>query len=229
MVAAESICRGWGRAACSRSSSAHRVPNNASRLSAPATSAHSATFSASVTARQPSAAINAVPFVSASPSFASSVTGARPARRSASAPARRSPRNSASPSPMMTSAMCASGARSPDAPSDPWHGTTGWTPRSSMSSSRRRVCEADARMPLCQRVRADQHHGAHDRPFQRLAYAHRMRHHDVALQLAHLVGRDHPVLERAEAGRDAVDDPPLVDELLDRRHGPPAPGLPRPA
>ena len=83
----------------------------------------------------PSAHITLVPLVSAKPSFAASVTGCKPARRSASAPVRCSPLYIASPSPMMGRLMCASGARSPLAPSDPFCGMSGCTPALSMSSS----------------------------------------------------------------------------------------------
>ena len=41
----------------------------------------------------------------------------------------------ASPTPIMTAVMCASGARSPDAPTEPCAGTTGMTPFASMPSS----------------------------------------------------------------------------------------------
>ena len=37
--------------------------------------------------------------------------------------------------PIIAAAMCASGARSPDAPTDPWAGTSGTIPLSSMASS----------------------------------------------------------------------------------------------
>ena len=37
--------------------------------------------------------------------------------------ARAAPSTSNSPSPISASVMCASGARSPDAPTEPWHGT----------------------------------------------------------------------------------------------------------
>ena len=40
-----------------------------------------------------------------------------------------------SPAPIIAAAMCASGARSPDAPTEPWAGTTGIRSRSSMASS----------------------------------------------------------------------------------------------
>ena len=40
----------------------------------------------------------------------------------------------ASPTPIIAAAICASGARSPDAPTDPCDGMTGVTPRASMAS-----------------------------------------------------------------------------------------------
>ena len=73
--------------------------------------------------------MNCVPLMSASPSFAASSIGARPACASASAAGHRLAADAcASPSPTRTSARCASGARSPLAPSDPREGTTGSTP-----------------------------------------------------------------------------------------------------
>ena len=83
---------------------------------------------------RPSAVENCVPLISASPSLAPSVTGASPARASASAPGRRSPPTRASPWPIITAAMCASGARSPEAPTLPCSGITGVTPRASIAS-----------------------------------------------------------------------------------------------
>ena len=65
-----------------------------------------------------------VPLISASPSLACSVSGSIPASRSASA-AGRPP---SSPSPISASAQCASGARSPLAPSEPCSGTAGVRP-----------------------------------------------------------------------------------------------------
>jgi hypothetical protein len=57
------------------------------------------------------------------------VIGASPAARNASAAGARAPDGSSTqPSPVSTSAQCASGARSPDAPSDPCSGTHGTTP-----------------------------------------------------------------------------------------------------
>ena len=71
----------------------------------------------------------------ASPSLADSSAGARPARASASPPGSRSPSNVASPSPISTSPRWASGARSPDEPTDPLLGITGVTWRSSSAST----------------------------------------------------------------------------------------------
>ena len=77
------------------------------------------------TASAPIAVIACVPLISASPSFASSVTGARPTSASAPAAGSTASPNSTLPSPISASAMCASGARSPLAPTDPCDGITG--------------------------------------------------------------------------------------------------------
>ena len=67
----------------------------------------------------PNAAMNCVPLTSERPSFARSSIGSSPRRSSASAPGSSSPSTHASPSPTSGSARCASGARSPLAPTDP--------------------------------------------------------------------------------------------------------------
>src|SRR6185369_14031229 len=75
-----------------------------------------------------------VPLMRASPSLAARLIGLRPLRRSASPPSIRSPDGSSThPSPSSTRAQCASGARSPLAPSEPCSGTQGvmsWLSRS---------------------------------------------------------------------------------------------------
>ena len=78
-----------------------------------------------------------VPLMSASPSFGPSVIGVRPAARERVAPGARAvpSASSASPSPMSTSARCASGARSPLAPTDPRDGTRGCTRAFSSATS----------------------------------------------------------------------------------------------
>src|SRR5262249_42729079 len=70
-----------------------------------------------------------VPLISASPSFGPRSAGRRPARASAAAPssAAGSSPTVARPSPISTSDRCASGARSPLAPTEPRLGTTGCT------------------------------------------------------------------------------------------------------
>ena len=83
----------------------------------------------------------------------------RPERRPASRPARGAAPSApvstvgssptvASPSPMRTSARCASGARSPLAPTEPRLGTRGWTPRLSSASSRSSVSRRMPEKPL---------------------------------------------------------------------------------
>ena len=87
-------------------------------------------------AQRTQASIACVPFTSEMPSFACSSMGSMPARaqrfRAGQAPAV----ESASPSPISTSAMCASGARSPLAPTLPREGTSGVTPAFNRSQSR---------------------------------------------------------------------------------------------
>ena len=74
--------------------------------------------------------------MSASPSLALSSTGVSPAAASASAPGISRPSKNAQPSPSITAAICASGARSPEAPTEPCAGIIGVTPRASIASSR---------------------------------------------------------------------------------------------
>ena len=93
-------------------------------------------------------AMNCVPLISERPSFASSRSGSSPTRASASRPGSRSPSTNASPSPTSGSARCASGARSPDAPTEPRLGTTGTTPRFRHSSSSSTVSIRAPDVPL---------------------------------------------------------------------------------
>ena len=76
-----------------------------------------------------------VPLISARPSFSASTTGSRPAARSASAAQHRAPDASRTgPSPISASAQCASGARSPEQPSEPCSWTTGVMPADSIAA-----------------------------------------------------------------------------------------------
>src|SRR5438552_2281114 len=131
--AATACCPGCGLVACRSGSQARSVARSASADMAPMTSAVVASTSASWSARQPIAVITCVPCINEPPSFGASSVGLSPAAFSAAAPLARS---SVSPSPMSTSAACASGARSPDAPTLPCFGMTGCTRRLSMSQSR---------------------------------------------------------------------------------------------
>ena len=90
---------------------------------------------ASRIASAPIAVMYCVPLIRLSPSFAASSTLVRPAAASASAAGMRRPSKRASPSPISASARWASGARSPEAPTDPCEGMRGTTPRLSMATS----------------------------------------------------------------------------------------------
>ena len=150
--------------------------------------------------------MSCVPLRSVRPSLASSTSGARPARRSASPPGRRSPSSSASPSPISTSARCASGARSPDAPTEPRDGMSGWTPRvehlAQQLDDRRRARPSG-------RARAPRRGGASSRAPRRSAAARRRRRRasgrGSAAARAISLGGDAHLGERAEPGVHAVD------------------------
>src|SRR5512132_2402350 len=138
--AAESICPGSGRVAWIWGKKLVRDPCNASSERAQAMSAVFASRRARTSARLPNAAMNCVPLTSESPSFASSSIGSSPTAASAAAPSSRVSSTEASPSPTSGSARCASGARSPLAPTDPRLGTCGKTPRFRHSIKRSTVC-----------------------------------------------------------------------------------------
>ena len=112
-----------------------RDPCSASSDCAHATSAACARRRARTSPSAQYAAMNCVPLMSERPSFAASFTGSSPTRVSASRPGMRSPSKNASPSPTSGSARCASGARSPDAPTLPRAGTTGTIPLSRHAST----------------------------------------------------------------------------------------------
>ena len=87
-----------------------------------------------------------VPLMSARPSFSCSWTGSMPAARSAFSPFVRWPAASTtSPSPMSASAQCASGARSPEQPSEPYSRTTGVMPALSIATY---ASSVSGRMPV---------------------------------------------------------------------------------
>ena len=79
--------------------------------------------------------IPSVPLIRARPSFSARVTGAMPAAASAAAAGTSAPsRTRTGPSPITASAQCASGARSPEQPSEPYSWTTGVIPALSIAA-----------------------------------------------------------------------------------------------
>ena len=56
-----------------------------------------------------------------------------------------------SPTPSIAAVICANGAKSPDAPTDPWHGTTGNSPSRNIASSSATVAGATPDAP-CARL-----------------------------------------------------------------------------
>ncbi len=143
---ATAICPAWPRDLWIACRNGLCEPNRPSMVIAAAMSATRESCSASRSARMPTACIACVPFTSARPSLASGTSAERPTFCSAAAPGMRvnSGPTKASPSPIITSARCASGARSPDAPTEPFSGMTGTTPRISICRSRSSV---DSRTP----------------------------------------------------------------------------------
>ena len=101
--------------------------------------------------------------------------------------------------------MCASGARSPLAPTEPWHGTTGVTPRLSIATISVERLRLDAGVTGRERVRAQHARGAHQRNRERLTRPRRMAAHQVELQLDRIGRIDRDVGQPPEAGGHAVD------------------------
>ena len=181
-----------------------RVPCRASSESAQAMSAAWASRRARTSPSAPSAAMNWVPLMSESPSFAASTIGSRPERASASAPGSRSPSTHASPSPTSGSARWASGARSPDAPTEPRARHV--RDEAAVQAVDQELDGLDPRagVALGERVRAQQHRRAHDLVGVGLADAAGVAPQQAQLQLRGLLLRDRLRDEAAEARVDAV-------------------------
>ncbi len=205
-MAAEARWPGCGRTAWMRASKAASVPRRASVESAPIRSAARTSRRASSTAsaverghrlgavdqRQPFARRQAERLEA----------GARQ-RRGARRCAR--PADQASPRPSSGSARWASGARSPEAPTEPRDGTTGCTPAVEQLEQALEQRLAHARVAARQGVGAQQQHAAHLVLGERLAHAGGVREHQPLLQGLEVRGVDADVGEVAEAGVDAVD------------------------
>ena len=122
---------------------------------------------------------------------------------------------STSPAPIIGSARFASGARSPDAPSDPCSGTDG--DHVCVQHLHHQVHELGAHARVTERedVRAEEQHRARLRAGQRAPDRGRVRTDDPVLQVRCLRGIDPHVGECAEPGGDPVDDVAGRDRILD--------------
>ena len=134
-LAATAICPGCRRSAWMRGSKGVSDPLAASVDSAPVTRAAWKTRSASNRPARAYAVENCVPFSKARPSLGASVTGCSPTLARPAAAGMTSSPSVTWPTPIIAADMWASGARSPDAPTDPCAGTTGRRSRSSMADS----------------------------------------------------------------------------------------------
>ena len=148
-----------------------------------------------------------VPLMSARPSFASSATGASPARASAAPPS--------------SAAASVADRRVPfaDQHERQVRQRREVAARADRSAARHDRMDArvervdqpierrapDARVALREHVRAQRHHRAHGARRQRLADARRVAAQQVPLELAERVSRNLDLGQRAEAGVDAVD------------------------
>ena len=123
--AATSIWPFWPRTSWTRASNGLREPNVASTLNAPHTMPDNSRFSAANKPFNANAVEVCVPFNSAKPSLASRVNGFKPAFSNAFFAGSHWPSKRACPSPIRIKLICASGAKSPDAPTDPFAGIYG--------------------------------------------------------------------------------------------------------
>ena len=171
-------------------------------------------------ARMPIASIPCVPFTRARPSLASSRMGSSPARAMAGAAGSTPPSGaSTSPWPISGSARFASGARSPDAPSEPCSGTAGIDVLVEHLDHQIDQGRTHARVAEREDVRTQQEHRARLLSRERATHGGRVRAHDAVLQLGRLRGIDPYVGERSESRRDAVDRGARIDRALDDRPG----------
>ena len=119
------------------------------------------------------------------------------------------------PSPMTTCARCASGARSPDAPTEPCDGITGMNFGVEHGAEGFDGFGADAAEAFGERVGAEKHHRAGFGFAERRADAAGVRANEIDLELADLFGGDADGGEFAEAGVDAVGGFAAPDDALD--------------
>ena len=134
-----------------RGSKGASLPCSASSDSAPLTTAPANTVSISNSPASASAVDTWVPLSSANPSLGPSASGASASCARASAAGNTSPWRRISPRPSTASDRCASGARSPEAPTDPCAGTQGMRP-ALMSRSRKRASSGLTPEKPCNRL-----------------------------------------------------------------------------
>ena len=197
--AATTTCPGCGRASWYGAANATSVPSIASTDIAAATDAVRTSRSASASSSAPSADISWVPLSSASPSLGWSSSGSRPRSRNATSAGTTWPLTSTWPRPMSGSARWASGARSPDAPTEPCSGHDRVDARLEQRADRVDEQRPAARVAERERVGPQQQHRADDLARERRADARRVRDEQVLLEAGGVLGRDERRREVAEA------------------------------
>ncbi len=135
------------------------------------------------------------------------------------------PPTSTWPRPVSGRARWASGARSPEAPTEPCEGTMGWIPRRRRSQNSVDDDGAATGVAQGQSVGPQQHHGPNDVSREWFADSDRVRDEQVLLESSRVGGIDEGGGQVAETGGDAVDDfagrhEPL-DDLARLRHASP--------
>ena len=161
-----------------------------------------------------SAVDTCVPLSSASPSLGPSTKGCRPGGHGLAA-RHHLPSTVAWPSPISTQARCASGARSPEAPTEPLAGMTGSTLALASASSASTMaggCPSGARQAhglVASTRRTTPSGSASPVPTP-------VRKHQVALQLGQALVGDLRAGQLAEAGVDAVDHLVFLNDALYR-------------
>ena len=157
-----------------------------------------------------------MPLSSASPSFGRGVIGSRPDFGERGRGRHAIAAHAASPTPIIAAAIWASGARSPDAPTDPCDGTTGDDAARKHGFDQRQRRGSHARRALREAAELQRHHQPRCRDGGRFTDARGMRQHDVALKLRKICGRDAHARQFAEAGVDPVDRLTPRQNALDR-------------
>ena len=107
--------------------------------------------------------------------------------------------------PINGSARCASGARSPEAPTEPCSGTTGWMPRRRKSSSRSTISGRQPLWPCASALARSSSIARTDFRSVRLADADRVADEQVVLERLRFGAERSDGGQIAEAGRHAVD------------------------